>query len=172
MSLEGLLVNVFVHHIAPLLDGRDASYLRAVSTTCKNLVDSSKYLTRRRKQHYIWLDDPECIKDLTAEDITLVTSVPYHEFAFILGRKPMVENVMLIQSTQKRKHWLITNHYESHSSYRDSTWDDAPDNVILLEFKTLPNNARHYLKPNLSVHRGGCVLMRIWCYETPQSFTK
>lgn len=151
----------FNDHLAPHLDGRDAARLRRVSTACKNLVDGSPYLTRRRKQHYIWLDDPEAIKDETAEDIEHIGWVPYQTFAYLLKRKPAVEVIVEIVSRSKQRRWLMTNHYESHSSYRDAIWNTSPNNVKLIEYRPLPGTQRHMLTPGLTVHRGGCVLMEI-----------
>ncbi len=151
----------FNDHLAPLLDGRDAARLRRVSRACKDLVDGSPYLTRRRKQHYIWLDEPEAIKDETAEDIQLVSYVPYQTFAYLLKRKPSVENIVEIKSVSKRRRWLMTNHYEEHSNYHDAVWDEVPNNVKLLQYRPLGGSARHTLADELRVHRGGCVLMEI-----------
>lgn len=159
--MEGLPMVAFNDHLAPLLDGRDAARLRRVSRTCKDLVDNSRYLTRRRKQHYIWLDEPECIKDETAEDIEFVSWVPYQTFAYLLKRNPPVEGITEIKSSAKRQRWLMTNHYESHSNYNDSIWDVVPRNVKLLQYRPLGGNQRHALANHLSTHRGGCVLMEI-----------
>lgn len=151
----------FEYHLAPLLDGRDAARLRRVSKTMRNLVDSSRYLTRRRRQHYIWLDDPGELQELLSSDLELVGDVPYQTFALLLHKKPAVEHIMEVKCNVTGARWLITDHYEEHSRYRNAVWDEVDRNTQLIEFKTLGNCQRLRLGTHITVHRGGCVIVRI-----------
>lgn len=59
--MEELLPQLFVNVIAPHLDGRDAARLCRVSRKMKKLVEASRYLSYRRKTHYIQLN---CVSEL------------------------------------------------------------------------------------------------------------
>lgn len=152
--MERVDYNVFENFIANHLDGRDAARLRRCSRTCRKLVDRCASLRRKMLIHYVYLQD---VSDLV-DEFEGELSRGYNLRDNITC--PRVEGSLLTRDVKSKVFYWVSNHYEEHSHYGDTRWDDfANDNPHLLwwciEYPPLRGTGRFKLG-EVSFHRGGC----------------
>lgn len=160
--MERVDYNVFENFIANHLDGRDAARLRRCSRACRKLVDRCASLRRKMLIHYVYLQDVSDLEDEFEGKPQMCISYTHKRKD---PRTPRVESLVRVFDPSNGAVYLLSNHYEEHSHFGNSSWDEfalRQTNPLwwCIEYPPLRGTGRFKLG-EVSFHRGGC--LKIHC---------
>ena len=152
--MEGLLQDVFNHHIAPYLDGRDASRLACACKQTKRLVYANQYLTRRRMTHYIELTDIKQLQD----EVGTYLAIKSHVMHVFKGHEHYWGEATSIVTNEHGDILCVNNHYDI-DMFMGHNWvhlsKECPFPFWLIAFPTLSGTKRFSIGEK-TFHRGFC----------------